>query len=49
MARVVERSGEHGTGNLEKDKAGPWIDIRLCRTFKSYKQGSNLQSPEQEN
>jgi hypothetical protein len=49
MAHIVHCAGEHGTGNLKKDEAGSWINVGLCRTFKSHKQGYNLQSPEQAN
>jgi hypothetical protein len=34
MAHIVNRAGEHGTGNLEEDEAGSRIDIGSCRSFK---------------
>jgi len=34
MAHIVNRAGKHGTGNLEKDKARPRIDVGSCRAFK---------------
>jgi hypothetical protein len=37
MAHIVNRAGEHGTGNLEKDEAGSWINVGLRRTFKGDK------------
>jgi len=47
MARIVNRAGEHGTGNLKKDEAGTWIDVGLRGPFKCYKQRCNLESAEQ--
>jgi hypothetical protein len=44
MAQIVNRSGEHGTGYLKKDKAGPRVDVGLCRTFKRDEQHCDLQS-----
>jgi hypothetical protein len=37
MAQVVNRTGAHGTGNLKKDKARPWIDVGLRRPFRGDK------------
>jgi hypothetical protein len=34
MAQIIDRAGEHGTGNLKKDEARTWIDISLRRAFK---------------
>jgi hypothetical protein len=44
MARVINRSGDHGTGDLEKDKAGAGIDVSLRGPFKRDKQRSNLEN-----
>jgi hypothetical protein len=29
MAHVVDRAGCHGSGNLQEDEAGTWIDVGL--------------------
>jgi hypothetical protein len=34
MTRVINRTGDHGTGNLEKDETRTWIYISLRGTFK---------------
>ena len=34
MAQIVKRAGDHGTGDLKEDEAGPRINVGLRRTFK---------------
>ncbi len=47
MAEIINCAGKHGTGNLEKNKAGTWIDIGLSRPLKCDQQRGNLQNAEQ--
>jgi hypothetical protein len=44
MAQIVNGAGEHGTGYLEKDKAGPRVDVGLRGTLKRDKQRCDLHS-----
>jgi hypothetical protein len=44
MAQIVNRTGEHGTGYLKKDEAGPWVDVGLSGTFKRDEQRCDLHS-----
>jgi hypothetical protein len=44
MAQIINRTGEHGTGYLKKDKAGPRVDVGLRRSFKRDKQRCDLHS-----
>jgi hypothetical protein len=48
MTQVVDRTRTHGTGHLEKDKAGPRIYVSLSRPLKSDQQRCDLQPAEQE-
>ena len=45
MAQIVHRAGEHGTRNLEKNKAGTGIDVGLGRTFKCDQSAAICKTP----
>ena len=44
MTHIVNRTGEHGTGNLQEDEARSRIDVGLCRPFKRDKERCDLHS-----
>jgi hypothetical protein len=48
MAQIVHRTSEHGTRNLQKNKARTRINVGVGRTFKGDHERSNLQNRKQQ-